>query len=91
MSYTDTDTTFFRSVGATKGPTQSLNLYCYVQTPFAWLNVYPLGMRRTVNYVKDRYNNTPMFITENGKQASTLNLNLSLQYFESLTDSITLS
>ncbi|CAI8611448.1 unnamed protein product [Vicia faba] len=35
-------------------------------TPFDWLNVYPQGMRKTVNYVKDRYNNTPIFITENG-------------------------
>ncbi|XP_045811191.1 beta-glucosidase 46-like isoform X2 [Trifolium pratense] len=35
-------------------------------TPFEWLNVYPQGMKKTINYVKERYNNTPMFITENG-------------------------
>ncbi|KAI5414650.1 variant 2, Beta-glucosidase 46 [Lathyrus oleraceus] len=35
-------------------------------TPWAWLNVYPQGMRKIVNYIKDRFNNTPMFITENG-------------------------
>ncbi|XP_077226677.1 beta-glucosidase 18-like [Tasmannia lanceolata] len=28
--------------------------------------VVPSGMERTVMYIKDRYNNTPMFITENG-------------------------
>ncbi|PNX88738.1 beta-glucosidase 47-like protein, partial [Trifolium pratense] len=37
-----------------------------MQTPFEWLNVYPQGMKKTINYVKERYNNTPMFITENG-------------------------
>ncbi|KAK7264503.1 hypothetical protein RJT34_32112 [Clitoria ternatea] len=35
-------------------------------TPFEWLNVYPPGMKKIVMYLKDRYNNTPMFITENG-------------------------
>lgn len=35
-------------------------------TPFDWLNVYPLGMKSILMYLKDRYNNTPMFITENG-------------------------
>ncbi|KAJ1427205.1 Glycosyl hydrolases family 1, N-terminal conserved site [Sesbania bispinosa] len=34
-------------------------------TPFEWLNVYPQGMKKIVTYLKDRYNNTPMFITEN--------------------------
>ncbi|GMN49844.1 hypothetical protein TIFTF001_019009 [Ficus carica] len=31
-----------------------------------WLYVYPQGMEKIVMYIKDRYNNTPMFITENG-------------------------
>ncbi|CAL5199497.1 unnamed protein product [Lathyrus oleraceus] len=35
-------------------------------TPFSWFNIYPQGMEKTVTYVKDRYNNTPMFLTENG-------------------------
>lgn len=39
-----------------------------LQTSFSWLNIYPEGMEKTFTYVKDRYNNTPMFITENGKQ-----------------------
>ncbi|XP_070661911.1 beta-glucosidase 47-like isoform X2 [Malus domestica] len=30
------------------------------------LYVYPQGMEKMVTYVKDRYNNTPIFITENG-------------------------
>ncbi|CAL0307261.1 unnamed protein product [Lupinus luteus] len=37
-----------------------------MQTSFSWLNIYPEGIEKAVTYVKDRYNNTPMFITENG-------------------------
>ncbi|KAF7840653.1 glucose-6-phosphate/phosphate translocator 2, chloroplastic [Senna tora] len=37
-----------------------------MQTPFEWLNFYPAGMEKTITYVKDKYNSTPMFITENG-------------------------
>ncbi|XP_017441348.1 beta-glucosidase 46 [Vigna angularis] len=35
-------------------------------TPFEWLNVHPEGMKKILIYLKDRYNNTPMFIAENG-------------------------
>ena len=38
-----------------------------VQSPVEWLNVYPQGMEKMVTYVVERYNNTPIFITENGK------------------------
>ncbi|GLT29373.1 hypothetical protein SLA2020_042450 [Shorea laevis] len=37
-----------------------------VQTGLDWLNVYPQGMEKIVTYVKERYNNMPMFITKNG-------------------------
>lgn len=37
-----------------------------MQTSLDWQYVYPQGMEKIVTYVKDRYNNTPMFITENG-------------------------
>lgn len=30
--------------------------------------VVPQGMEKMVMYFKERYNNTPMFITENGKE-----------------------
>ncbi|KAJ0037955.1 hypothetical protein Pint_22679 [Pistacia integerrima] len=36
------------------------------ETSLEWLNVYPPGMEKVINYVKERYNNIPMFITENG-------------------------
>lgn len=56
--------------------TFSLKLHHFkfmLQTPFSWFNIYPQGMEKTVTYVKDRYNNTPMFITENGKQTIAIN------------------
>ncbi|XP_038688812.1 uncharacterized protein LOC119987970 [Tripterygium wilfordii] len=35
-------------------------------TTIWWLNDYPEGMQRIVTYVKEAYNNIPIFITENG-------------------------
>ncbi|KAK9051827.1 hypothetical protein SSX86_028455 [Deinandra increscens subsp. villosa] len=35
-------------------------------TAVDWLYVYPEGMEKMVTYLKNRFNNTPMFITENG-------------------------
>lgn len=35
-------------------------------TAMSWLYIHPQGMENIVTYVKERYNNTPMFITENG-------------------------
>ncbi|KAF8410702.1 hypothetical protein HHK36_003236 [Tetracentron sinense] len=35
-------------------------------TAMEWFYVYPQGMEKIVTYLKDRYNNIPMFITENG-------------------------
>ncbi|KAH7569533.1 hypothetical protein JRO89_XS06G0180300 [Xanthoceras sorbifolium] len=35
-------------------------------TDLDWQNIYPHGMEKIVNYVKERYNNIPMYITENG-------------------------
>uniref|UniRef100_A0ACD5VKG1 Uncharacterized protein n=1 Tax=Avena sativa TaxID=4498 RepID=A0ACD5VKG1_AVESA len=35
-----------------------------------WLFIVPRGMRSVANYVKDRYNNPPVYITENGMDDS---------------------
>ncbi|KAI5656822.1 hypothetical protein M9H77_25615 [Catharanthus roseus] len=35
-------------------------------TAVDWLNIYPQGMEKIVTYIKERYNSTPVFITENG-------------------------
>jgi beta-glucosidase len=37
--------------------------------PFAqstWLNVYPIGFRKLLNWISDRYNNTKIYVFENG-------------------------
>ncbi|XP_061347854.1 beta-glucosidase 47-like [Gastrolobium bilobum] len=36
------------------------------QTALDWLYIHPQGMEKIVTYIKHRYNNIPMFITENG-------------------------
>ncbi|CAI0468208.1 unnamed protein product [Linum tenue] len=40
----------------------------YIGTPTGvdWIFVYPQGMENIVTYIKERYNNVPMYITENG-------------------------
>ncbi|GAU33450.1 hypothetical protein TSUD_380860 [Trifolium subterraneum] len=35
-------------------------------TALAWLYIHPQGMEIIVTYIKERYNNIPMYITENG-------------------------
>ncbi|KNA10964.1 hypothetical protein SOVF_139510 [Spinacia oleracea] len=35
-------------------------------TAMDWLYIHPQGMEKTITYMKDRYNNTPMIVTENG-------------------------
>lgn len=35
-------------------------------TAASWLYVYPPGMEKMVTYLKERYGNIPMFVTENG-------------------------
>jgi len=57
------------NVSAQKFLLQNLFSLCFfmMQTALDWLYVYPQGMEKISTYVKDRYNNTPMFITENGK------------------------
>ncbi|XVF25999.1 hypothetical protein REPUB_Repub13aG0262600 [Reevesia pubescens] len=35
-------------------------------TELGWLNVYPQGMEKILTYLKDRYHNIPMIVTENG-------------------------
>ncbi|GMH19459.1 hypothetical protein Nepgr_021300 [Nepenthes gracilis] len=35
-------------------------------TALDWLYIYPQGMENIINYVKERYGNVPVFVTENG-------------------------
>ncbi|GAB2212722.1 hypothetical protein Drorol1_Dr00020703 [Drosera rotundifolia] len=46
----------------------AVNLYRKkYQTAIDGYVIYPRGMEKLLAYVKERYNNTPMFVTENGK------------------------
>ncbi|GFP97017.1 beta-glucosidase 47 [Phtheirospermum japonicum] len=49
-------------------------------TAVDWIFVHPQGMEKIVTYIKDRYNNTPMFITENGLGTMS-ELNTSINHF----------
>ena len=36
------------------------------QAASEWLYVVPWGIRRVLNYIAQRYNNPPIYVTENG-------------------------
>lgn len=38
-----------------------------MQAASDWLFVYPMGIREALLYLKNRYNNPIIYITENGK------------------------
>ncbi|ONI30960.1 hypothetical protein PRUPE_1G284500 [Prunus persica] len=41
-------------------------LICKLQANSFWLYIVPQGMRKLMNYIKQKYSNPPVFITENG-------------------------
>ncbi|XP_019239518.1 PREDICTED: beta-glucosidase 18-like isoform X2 [Nicotiana attenuata] len=57
--------------------TEKDGAYIGEPTTMDWLFVYPEGMEKLVMYMKERFNNTPIIITENGIAESD-NLNSSL-------------
>lgn len=38
----------------------------FVSTESSWLRVNPWGIRRLLKWIKDRYGNPPVYVTENG-------------------------
>jgi len=44
----------------------SCNFFCFKQTGMPPFFVVPTGMEKIVDYIKIRYYNIPMYITENG-------------------------
>ncbi|XP_004293271.1 PREDICTED: beta-glucosidase 47 [Fragaria vesca subsp. vesca] len=55
-----------RTEGYALRTAQKDGIYIGEPTAVDWLYVHPQGMEKMVTYIKERYNNTPMFITENG-------------------------
>ncbi|WCJ20260.1 beta-glucosidase 47 [Euphorbia peplus] len=55
-----------KTEGYTFRTAQKDGIFIGKPTTVDWLYVYPQGMEKIVTYVKERYNNTPMYITENG-------------------------
>ncbi len=52
-------------------PSFSQNV-AFWQTPSDWLFVVPSGMRKILGWIRERYNNPIIYITENGKISSSL-------------------
>lgn len=40
--------------------------YCCYRSGSSWLRVTPFAIRKQLKWIKDRYNNIPMYVTENG-------------------------
>ena len=40
--------------------------FLHIRSGSDWLHVTPWGLRKTLNYLKNNYNNVPIYITENG-------------------------
>ena len=49
--------------------------FSIMQSSIGW-SIYPQGMEKMITHVKDRYNNIPMFITENGNKTKMYCLDL---------------
>ncbi|XP_022104358.1 cytosolic beta-glucosidase-like isoform X2 [Acanthaster planci] len=51
----------------------------------SWLSIVPWGLRRLLVWIKDRYGDMPIYITENGMSQSEMNTNdeLRVKYFQS--------
>ncbi|XP_062161707.1 beta-glucosidase 46-like [Alnus glutinosa] len=55
-----------RTEGFALRTAQKNGIFIGEPTTVDWLFVHPRGMENMVTYIKERYNNTPMFISENG-------------------------
>jgi beta-glucosidase len=47
-------------------------IVAFWQTPSDWLFVVPSGMRKILGWIRERYNNPIIYITENGRISSSL-------------------
>ncbi|CAG0896857.1 unnamed protein product, partial [Darwinula stevensoni] len=52
------------------------------RTGSEWLKLYPQGIRKLLNYIKDRYGNPEVIITENGSSDRAGNLDDALRIYQ---------
>ena len=45
---------------------KEIKRFCHYRSGSSWLKVTPFGMRKILNWLKNEYNNTPVYVTENG-------------------------
>ncbi|KAF7840652.1 beta-glucosidase 46-like [Senna tora] len=55
-----------RTEGSIQSGTEKNGIPLGKRTSINWLTDYPIGFNKILNYLKDKYSNTPMIITENG-------------------------
>uniref|UniRef100_A0A2N9EDS8 Beta-glucosidase n=1 Tax=Fagus sylvatica TaxID=28930 RepID=A0A2N9EDS8_FAGSY len=65
---------------------QMSKLQCCTHTACGWIYIYPRGIRDFILYVSKKYNNPPIYITENGVCD-----NASLPSQDALNDSLRLN
>jgi len=53
----------------------NLHDYIYLQAASDWFYSYPIGFKKLLVYIKEKYNNPLIYVTENGKlQQSSINI-----------------
>ena len=59
--------------------------YFYGRTQAGWLRVNPWGLRSLLRWVRDRYNNPPLYVTENGRptEGDSLEDDTRIEYYTS--------
>ena len=50
----------------TREPKWNYIILCLQRSGSSWLKVTPFAMRKQLNWIKDRYNNVSVYVTENG-------------------------
>ncbi|CAG0901510.1 unnamed protein product [Darwinula stevensoni] len=54
----------------------------WYSTGSGWLKLYPQGFRKLLNYIKDRYGNPEVIVTENGSSDTAGNLDDALRVYQ---------
>ncbi|KAK6192766.1 hypothetical protein SNE40_004184 [Patella caerulea] len=54
---------------------------CWTSSTAGWLTVNPWGMKKILSYIRVKYNNPPIYITENGMPDNELDDELRINYY----------